>query len=65
MPDWQLIVVLILIAGAAAFLALRVARFLQVRRRASTCGGGCHGCSQPAEATTVSLDVADDLRGPQ
>jgi hypothetical protein len=54
MPDWQLITVLGLIAGAAGFLAVRVARLFKVRHgESSACGGACHGCHQPAPSNNV------------
>lgn len=65
--DWQLIVVLIVIAGAAAFVALRMARLFGLRaRRSSACGGSCHGCgSQSESAALVSLDAPRAADGPE
>jgi hypothetical protein len=54
MPDWQLTTVLILVAGAAVFLALRMVRFFSTRRRSSSsCGSTCHGCGQPASSNPI------------
>ena len=63
MGDWQLITVLGLIAGAALFLAVRIALFFRVRsRNSSVCGGGCHGCAPGAPAETVPLDLPGSVR---
>lgn len=62
--DWQLITVLIVIAGAAGFVTLRVVRLFGLRaRRSSACGGSCHGCGPQSEsAALVSLNAP---RGPE
>jgi hypothetical protein len=44
MADWlQFGIVLIVVGGAATYLARRVTAFLRVRN-AADCGGGCSGC---------------------
>ena len=54
MPDWQLITVVVLIIGAAGFLAVRMRRFFKVRNKSeSACGSACHGCQQPAPSKSV------------
>jgi hypothetical protein len=67
MPDWQLISVLVLIAGAAGFLAVRVARLFKARHKdGAACGGGCHGCAQtPQSNGVVPLDVPKSAHHPQ
>ncbi len=58
MFDWQLIIVLLLIAGSAAYAGLRVVRLFRRRSGgANSCAGSCHGCSPQSESPLVSLDA--------
>ena len=65
--DWQLITVLIVIAGAAVFVTLRVVRLFGRRAKESTaCGGSCHGCGPQSVSTPLlPLDAPRTTRGPE
>jgi FeoB-associated Cys-rich membrane protein len=61
MDDWQLPLTLLIVLGAAAYLARQVWRSCRGAR--SGCGGGC-GCGKKAPApggTAVTLIPADQL----
>jgi hypothetical protein len=62
MLDWQLALVLLIVAGAVAYLARQAWR--SWRGRGSGCGSGCGTCKTPAAPAShgqVTIIPADQL----